>query len=220
VPSGLVARWGPNKGDQDTLPAAGLVLCARPGFDATARQAAQWVQAVGHMLEAARDGVVDRVVVLSCIGAARGHTAPLFRAARGIEAVVVDAGLPYAIVRAGLCHGALVDALPRVAGRVLMPGPGDCPLPFPTPDQVAQQLIGELDRADARNGIVPKLCGDWSPPRDLLGTTSTVQVRVPRGGLASRSRRLRGLRALQPWLSDALAGQFSGPNAPQAAPTP
>ena len=177
-----------------------VVLCGCPGLDARSADARAWLQETGQLLERARDDGAMRVVARSWIGAARGHATPMFTAARGLESLVVDAGVPYVIVRVGLDPATLRAAVPRLAGRAVLPGPGTSPLPFHDVASAARALLDAAARPGAPHGVAALSSAAWRTAADV------VEDHAPDGARAPRRTALRRWRALRPWFTDALAG--------------
>ena len=181
------------------LEGATVVVCGCPDLSARRQDVPAWLLKTGRLLEQARDQGARGVVARSWIGAARGHATPMFDAARGLESLVVDAGLPYVIVRFGLDAAALQAAVPRCAGRPLLPGPGTRPLPFHDSAAAAQALLDEAVRPQLCHGVAPLTATQWQRPADVAAACA-------RGSAGWGRTLFRQWRALRPWFTDPLAG--------------
>ena len=154
------------------------------------------LQSLAALLECSISRGVERVVVTSLVGARRGHRAPPFEEARGVEQLVVDCGLPYTMVRVGL------SAPPAVGRRGVR-----AILPISPPAHVAAALVSEVVRPRPRNGYAPDAalptrCHACAPtPRAVRAWTS----RLP-------SRRARGHAALSAWVEDGLSERADRPD--------
>jgi hypothetical protein len=188
--------WTPKAG----LSGATVLVCGCPGLDGRSAQARAWLSATGQLLERARDQGATRVVARSWVGAARGHTTPMFTAARGLESLVVDAGVPYVVVRVGLDPATLRAAVPRLLGRALLPGPGTAPLPFHAPEAAARALLDATTRTDAPHGVAALSEADWRTPAEVATSDGPTDARRPRRSVLHR------WRALRPWFTDPLGG--------------
>lgn len=112
----------------------------------------------GHqaLIEAARNGGAQRVVVVSCMGTDRASDVPAFAARRQMEEMAVHSGIDYAILRANIHEYPFIDLALRVkdTGSVWLPAAGTNRLtPLPTVD-LARMAASSLDLDSVRNQIV------------------------------------------------------------------
>ena len=112
----------------------------------------------GHqaLFEAARTAGVERVVLLSCAGAARAEAIPAFRSKRTAEQQLQRSGLDFTILRAHASEHLFLDLAWWVKrhGRVPLPAPGDNLLsPLPALD-LARMAASSLDLAATRNKVL------------------------------------------------------------------
>lgn len=155
----------------------------------TRRQASAWVDRVATALAEE----VDRVVLLSPLGARQGLCSAPFAAARRLEGLVVDSGQPYAILRSAPLRGALHAQALRGGGRALLMG--DTRLPFPSPASLRAAVNQELSQPLPSNGVVELR----SEPLVLL--SEELRPVLTLRAAAVRLRRPRRLAALSDWVT-------------------
>ncbi len=84
----------------------------------------------GNLVEAAREGGVRRIVLMSALGTGPGATVPYFRAKLAAEQTVASSGVEHVVLRPSFVFGADGGALPRflriarLAPVTLVLGPG------------------------------------------------------------------------------------------------
>lgn len=67
----------------------------------------------GNLVEAAREGGVRRIVLMSALGTGQGATVPYFRAKLAAEQTVASSGVEHVVLRPSFVFGADGGALPR-----------------------------------------------------------------------------------------------------------
>ena len=111
------------------------------------------VEGLKSLLGVARE--VERVVLVSCLGAGKGLRAVAFQARRSAEEVVQASGLPYTVLRAGPHEGVFLDlAMAGRSGPVLQPGPGtNLVSPLAAVD-IARMAVASLDLAAVKDQVL------------------------------------------------------------------
>ena len=116
-----VRHLGALRGDsvwRPPLSGSTVVVWDPPDLHQHAADTQARLQSLAALLECSISRGVERVVVTSLVGARRGHRAPPFEEARGVDQLVVDCGLPYTMVRVGL---SAPPAVGRRGVRAILP---------------------------------------------------------------------------------------------------
>ncbi len=112
----------------------------------------------GHanLFQAARERGVQKVVLVSCMGVDRNYDVPAFHARKGAEEQLINSGIDYTILRAGLHEHFFLDLAWRQhdRGHVVLPGEGNNRLqPIATRD-LALMAAASLDLSDVNNQTI------------------------------------------------------------------
>ncbi len=112
----------------------------------------------GHanLFQAARERGVQKVVMISCMGVDRGYPVPSFDARKGAEEQLINSGLDYTILRAGLHEHFFLDLAWRVndRGTVVLPGAGDNKLQPIASRDLALMAAASLDLDSVANQTI------------------------------------------------------------------
>ena len=153
------------------------------------RQASAWVDRVATALA----DEVDRVVLLSPLGARQGLCSAPFAAARRLEGLLVDSGQPYVILRSAPLRDTLHAQALRARGRALLTG--DTRLPFPSPVSLRAALHRKLEQPLPSNGVAELRSKPLVLLSEMLRPVLTLR------SSALRLRRPRRLAAISDWVT-------------------
>ena len=134
-----------------------LVCCATVGRESRDNHHENvTVGGLQHLVDAARQVGVERVVLVSCLGVGHGFSNVVFEARQRAEDILSGSGLPFTILRTGLHEGPFLDLAFRVkeAGSVLLPGPGKNLISPLACQDVARMAAASLDLASVKDQIV------------------------------------------------------------------
>jgi len=183
--------------------------------------AAVHVEGTARLLTAARAAGVERVVLLSCLGAGSGGHGALLHSKAAAEALVRESGLEWTILRCGLVYGPGDGRIMRLArwmawlGRAPVLGEGDLAV---QPLAVGDVVTGVV-RAATGAGLGRRLLLAAGP--DVLSFRDMVELlaaaldrrlplwRVP-VGLARRLAAVAALGGPLPWTGDELEVLLQG----------
>jgi len=133
----------------------------------------------GNLVEAAREGGVRRIVLMSALGTGPGATVPYFRAKLAAEQTVASSGVEHVVLRPSFVFGADGGALPRflriarLAPVTLVLGPGTQRVQPIWIDDVVRAVRLGLD-ADGAVGPVELGGPDAVTWNDLWGRLKTA----------------------------------------------
>ncbi len=133
----------------------------------------------GNLVEAAREGGVRRIVLMSALGTGQGATVPYFRAKLAAEQTVASSGVEHVVLRPSFVFGADGGALPRflriarLAPVTLVLGPGTQRVQPIWIDDVVRAVRLGLD-ADGAVGPVELGGPDAVTWNDLWGRLKTA----------------------------------------------
>lgn len=112
----------------------------------------------GHaaLFKAARERGVKKVVLVSCMGVDRGYPVPSFDARKGAEEQLINSGLDYTILRAGLHEHFFLDMAWRVhdRGNTVLPSEGNNQIQPIASRDLALMAAASLDLADVANQTI------------------------------------------------------------------
>ncbi|WP_299024350.1 NAD(P)H-binding protein [uncultured Thermanaerothrix sp.] len=148
------------------------------------------------LAEAAAKAGVRRLVYLSHLGADRASAFPLLKAKGIAEALVINSGVPYTILRSAVTYGpgdqfitGLVTLLRRVPGFFLMPGDGEMLLQPLWVGDLVEALDIALDYPPLENQVVSIGGPEYLSLRQIVGLImETLHLRrwvlnIPLGNL-------------------------------------
>ena len=147
-----------------------LVLCHNVGVEGRDNNHdLVTVQGTASLMEAARASGVERVVLVSCLGAERHPGVVAFAARKRAEEHVLASGLDYTILRVGVHEGPFLSLAmrARAGGRPLSPGPGANRLSPLASVDIGRMAASSLDLQDVKNQIL-ELGGAPHSARELL----------------------------------------------------
>jgi NADH dehydrogenase len=180
------------------------VIHLAPGLRATPDLETTIVEGTKTVVAAAREAGVQRVVVLSCLGAQAASHYPFYEAKWKAEQIVRGSGLPYVILRPSLILGPGDGITAQLAGQlrsfpaVAVPGSGrhrQQPIDI---DDLVRCILLSVGRDDLLNREISVGGPMYITPRqllDLLGGALGCQkpkVTVPAGWLGAAGHRFPG----------------------------
>lgn len=114
------------------------------------------VEGHANLFAAAKERGVQKVVLLSCMGADRGYEVPSFHARKAAEDQLIASGLDYTILRASLHEHFFLDMAWRVndRGSVMLPGEGQNRLQPVASRDLALMAAASLDLDAVRNQVI------------------------------------------------------------------